>query len=79
MRKDVRAYCLTAPEVRPSDLQHAFRLSYPEAVSALEELEALRLLGSALGPGPRRWAVSLPVNETRVQTLRKALGWQATT
>lgn len=71
----IRAYCLSRSEVRAADLQRVYRLSFSEACRALEELEALRLLGSMPGPGARRWGVGLPVDPARAEMLRKALGW----
>lgn len=68
----IRAFCLSGSDIRPGDLQRTFRLSYSQACRALEALEALRLLGYQQG----RWSTALPVNETRVLTLRKAFGWQ---
>lgn len=73
MDKEIRAHCLTGQDIRPADLQRAFRLSYSQACRALEELEALRLLGYQQG----RRSTILPVNETRVSTFRKARGWQS--
>jgi len=72
---ELRSYCLSRPQVRVSDLQHRFRLSFSTAARSLEELEALRLLGSASFGGLRLWGVSLPVDEERVATLRQVLGW----
>lgn len=70
----IRAYCLAAPEVRASDLQRVYRMTFSRAASFLEEL---RLLGSAPGPGPRRWSPTLPIDEARVRMLRAVLGWSA--
>jgi len=72
---ELRAYCLSCPQVRVSDLQHRFRLSYSVAARSLEELEALRMLGSVSLGGLRLWGVSLPVDEERVAMLRKVFGW----
>jgi len=72
---ELRTYCLGRPQVRVSDLQHRFRLSYSVAARALEELEALRLLGSVSLGGLRLWGVSLPVDEERVAMLRRVLEW----
>jgi len=72
---ELRAYCLSRPQVRVSDLQHRFRLSFSTAARSLEELEALRLLGSVSLGGLRLWGVSLPVDEERVAMLRQVLGW----
>lgn len=71
MDKEIRAFCLSGKDIRPGGLQRAFRFSYSQACRALEELEALRLLGYHQG----RWSTALPVNEARVLALRKALGW----
>jgi hypothetical protein len=71
----IRSYCLNRSEVRAADLQRVYRLTFSEACRALEELEALRLLGSAPGPGARRWGVGLPVDDSRVRLLRRVLGW----
>lgn len=77
MEKEIRAHCLAGPEVRPRDLQGQFRLTYSEACRALEELEALRLLGSRMAGGSRAWSASFPSDETRVLDLRRAMGWRS--
>jgi hypothetical protein len=71
----IRGYCLNLPEVRVSDLQRVYRLSFSESCRALEELEALRLLGSLPTAGARHWSVRYPVDEERVTVLRRAFGW----
>lgn len=70
---DLRSYCLSSSSLlSPADLQREFRfLTYSGACRALEELEALRLLGSLQVAGARRWGVFLPVDEERVRTLRR--------
>lgn len=73
MDKEVRSFCLAAPEVRPRDLQAEFRLTYSQACRALEELEALRLLGSRMAGGSRVWSARFSVDEARLPLLRKAL------
>lgn len=75
--ESVRSYCLSRSEVRASDLQRVYRLSFSEACRALEELEALRVLGSMPTAGARCWSVRYPVEEDRVRLLRKAFGWGA--
>ena len=71
----IRSYCLSRPEVRAADLQRVYRLSFSEACRALEELEALRVLGSLPTAGARHWSIRYPVEEDRVRVLRKAFGW----
>lgn len=61
----VRAYCLSRPEVRVADLQRIYRLTFSEACRVLEELEALRLLGSEVDRGVRRWGAGLAVEPER--------------
>lgn len=73
----IRAYCLSRSEVRVSDLQSVYRLSFSGACRALEELEALRLMGSMPTAGARHWSVRYPVDEERVAMLRRAFGWGA--
>lgn len=75
--ESIRTYCLIRSEVRASDLQRVYRLSFSESCRALEELEALRALGSMSTAGARCWSVRYPVEEDRVRLLRKAFGWGA--
>lgn len=69
----LRSWIFSQPNpISPSDLRrHQPDLSWNAACSALESLEALRLLGSSLHYGVRRWHHSLPINEDRVLMLRR--------